>query len=377
MGVRSGLPHSSKRALLICIDGCDPDYIKRSSVPNLRRLAREGMYIERGVSIVPTVTNVNNVSLITGVYPDIHGITSNCYYDRDSGKEVYMESAEFIRVKTIFEKVNKLGLRTALLTSKEKLLTLLRRGAETMLSAENPPQWVVKEVGVQPNIYSSEVNIWLFEALLSVIQRFELNFVYLATTDYIMHKYSPEDSEAQEHMAAIDTGIGKLIDLFPDALFCVTADHGMAEKEKTVNLEAILKNHGIRSIVIPTVKDKYVPHHSNLSGSAYVYLLNRQDRVRAYEILRQTEGVEEVLTNTESARYHLPVEYTGDLFVLGEEDYVFGRIDDIERKKVDQLRSHGSLHEREVPIFCGRILERRVTENKELATVILDYLSEP
>lgn len=376
MEVRSGLPHSSKRAFLICIDGCDPDYIKRSSVPNLRRLARRGTYIEEGISMVPTVTNVNNVSLITGAYPDKHGITSNCYYDMDSGKEVYMESAEFIKTETIFEKVKKFGIRTCLLTSKEKLLTLLRKGAETTLSAENPPQWVVKEVGPQPNIYSSEVNIWLFEALLSVIQRCEPNFIYLATTDYTMHKHPPEDPEAQEHMAAIDAGIGKLIDLFPDAFFCVTADHGMAEKEKVVNLEATLKNHGIRSMIIPTVKDKYIPHHSNLSGSAYVYLLDRQDRSRAYEILHHTEGVEEILANTEIVRYHLSAERTGDFFVLGEEAYVFGRIDGSERKKVSQVRSHGSLHEREVPIFCGRIPEKHFTENRELATVILSYLSE-
>jgi phosphonoacetate hydrolase len=368
--------HSSRKAFLICIDGCDPDYIRRSSVPNLRRLAREGTYIEHGNAMVPTVTNVNNVSLITGVYPEAHGITSNCYYDRDSGKEVYMESTEFIKVETVFEKISKLGLKTSLLTSKEKLLTLLRRGADTMLSAENPPQWLVDEVGVPPNIYSSEVNVWLFKALSSVVKKFEPNFVYLATTDYIMHKHPPEDAEAQEHMTAIDAGIGRLMDAFPGALFCVTADHGMNEKREVVNLEAVLKNNGVSSVVIPTVKDRYVPHHSNLSGSAYVYLLNRQDQMRAGKILQEAEGVEEVLTNVEAAKYHLPVGNTGDFFVLGEGDYVFGRMDDDERKRIDQLRSHGSLHEREIPIFCGKIIEKRIIENRGLTALILDCLSE-
>lgn len=231
MKVHGKSQRPGKKALLICLDGCGPDYIRRSDVPNIRQLCKEGVYVDNGLSMVPTVTNVNNVSLITGVYPEGHGITSNCYYDRYAMREVYMESPSFITVETFFEKAAKLQLSTALLTVKDKLRTLLSRGAQVSISAENPPPWIIEDVGEPPSIYSIDVDAWLFDALQVVLRDIEPDFTYVATTDYAMHRYSPEDQESRNHMALIDAHIGGLVERLKDYLICVTSDHGMSDKE--------------------------------------------------------------------------------------------------------------------------------------------------
>ena len=368
-----------RRAVLICLDGCSPDYIRQSTVPNIRRLASEGYSTLSGLAMVPTVTNVNNVSLITGVYPQEHGITSNCYYDRGRGEEVYMESPSSITAPTIFEELARRGGKTsALLSAKDKLCSLLNKGPETVFSAENPPDWIVKEIGKPPSIYSIDVNPWLLKALRVVLEKNDPDFIYVGTTDYVGHKYAPEEDEAQRHMALVDEEIGLLSESLGDSLLCISADHGMLAKTRAVNLRVALEMAGTKSRVIPTVKDKYVVHHSNLSGSAYVYLIGQNPDKDVLSIFADIEGVERALTAEEAAgEYHLPVCRLGDYLVLGDKYTVFGEASEEVVSDVT-IRSHGSLNEREVPMIVhgGDQEATGPVENKDMARVVLDYLSQ-
>jgi len=369
-----------RKALIICLDGCGPEYIQGSDVPNIRKLCKDGYYVERGYSIVPTVTNVNNVSVITGAYPEEHGITTNFHYERSSRQEIYMESPDFIITETIFQMATERKLKCALLTSKDKLCALLSRGAQVAFSAESPPEWMVRKIGPPPHIYSIEVNVWLLKAGQAIIKELDPDLLYLATTDYAMHKYRPEDSESKQSMQLIDQCIGDLAKSFGDAeetLLCITADHGMSDKMKAVNLEAILREAGIKTKVLPTVKDKYMLHHSGLGGSAHVYLEDQGDMGKANDMILNTEGVEEVLDRGKAAeRYHLHYDRTGDLFVLGKKDYVFGYVEGFDFLDV-KIRSHGSLHEQKVPIivYGGDSFKRnKITENRELGNLVIEHL---
>lgn len=368
-----------RRAIIICLDGCGPEYIQRSDVPNIRKLCKDGYFVERGRSIVPTVTNVNNVSIITGVYPEEHGITTNFHYDKSSGQEIYMESPDFIMTKTIFQMATENQHKSALLTSKDKLRTLLGRGAQVAFSAESPPEWMVRKIGPPPHIYSIEVNAWLFKAGQAIIEEQDPDLLYLTTTDYAMHKYRPGDSESKQSMQMIDQCIGDLARSFGDGdetLLCITADHGMSDKKRAVNLEAILREAGVKARVLPTVKDRYMLHHSGLSGSAHVYLEDQKDMRKATDLILRTEGVEEVLDRGEAAkRYHLHYDRTGDLFVLGKKDYALGYVEGYDFLDV-KMRSHGSLHEQRVPIiiYGGSFKGNEITENRELGNLVIEHL---
>lgn len=365
-----------RAAAVVCVDGLGPEYV--GSPPP--RIAAGG-YSAIARSMVPSVTNVNNVSILTGEYPDRHGITSNYFFDRRTGREVYMESPEFIRTESVLEWARNRGYKTALITSKDKLRLLLSRGAVISFSAERPPGWLKRELGAPPSIYSVDVDIWLMRASVETAAAEKPDLVYIATTDYAMHMYGPRDSEARRHAEGIWRGISDLMEVYEtmgrELLLCVTADHGMSRKSRAVNLELVLREHGIDSRMNTIIADRYVRHHSNLGGAVYIYLERGEDLWRALEILEDTEGVEAALTGRQASRlFHLDEERIGDLLVLGEREYVFGPVD--EEVKEVSMRSHGSLHEAYVPIMINRPIPEASDmprENKDLARIVMSWLA--
>ena len=358
------------KALIVCLDGCDPEYIK-GDLPNFSRLERSF-----GLAVVPTTTNVNAVSIVTGKYPKDHGITSNFYYDKRLKRAYYMESPDFILAESIFERASRMGLRSAMVTAKEKLRKLLSRGVDLSFSAEAPAGWIVDEVGPPPSIYSAEVNSWLFASFLEVLKGFNPDLSLLMTTDYVMHKFPPRSEEARRSMEALDRWLGRLIDYLEsqseEFLLFLTADHGMSEKSRGIDPEKLLRSEGIEALSVPIIRDRYVLHHSNLGGASYIYLREDEEVDRALEVLSSVDGVEEALSREEAVSlYNLHPDRIGDIFLLGEEDVVFGKGEG-EFFQVN-LRSHGSLHEREIPIFSygGPF---NVKENKDIAPLVLDWL---
>ena len=343
--------------IIVLIDGFDPEYLDACPAPNLSDMARRGFRVD-GHGMTPSVTNVNNVSLVTGSYPELHGITSNYWLDRQRGEEFYMESGEFLRAETMFQRAAAMGLRSLLVTAKDKLRRLLSEGATVSISSEDPPGWVVAGVGEPPPIYSLEVNRWVLDAGRYAMSREPFDLVYLTTTDYAMHTYGPQHSESARHVALLDEGLGAIMDSSlrsndGGARMLVTADHGMSDKSRMLHLPGELARYGIRARAVPVIKDRYVVHHSNLGGSIYVHLDNSADLNDALDTLRNLDGVDDALPVEEAAqRFRLMPERMGDILALADSATVFG--DPAEVAIPPDLRSHGSAHETTVPIIgCG------------------------
>ena len=358
----------------ICIDGFDPEYLEACDTPNLRRLSQRG-FLKIGRSIMPSVTNVNNVSLVTSSYPAVHGISSNYRLVRETGQEIYMEAGEYILAETMFQRARRQGRSSILVTSKDKLRTLLGDGATVTVSSERPPTWVVEGVGPPPQIYSLEVNGWVIRAGSYILSQRPADIVYLTTTDYAMHTYAPEEPESQRHMTILDDAIGDLIDAHPDVTLLLTADHGMSAKTRMVDLRGALGRYGIAANPVPIIKDRYVVHHSNLGGCIFVYLddLSATTAARAVEILRDTPGVEEALLREEAAaRFKLHYDRIGDIVVTGEPDAVFGDPSEVEMPP--RLRSHASEHEREVPLlgYNGDFEGFSFEENRDIGRYVFE-----
>ena len=92
--------------VVVCIDGSEPGYIERAIeqglAPNLDRLMRTGANL-LAKSVIPSFTNPNNISIITGAPPAVHGIAGNYFYDREAGVEVMMNDVRFMRADTILK----------------------------------------------------------------------------------------------------------------------------------------------------------------------------------------------------------------------------------------------------------------------------------
>lgn len=338
-----------RKVLVVCIDGCDPEYLATSSTPTLDAVAAAG-FGTLGKSVMPSVTNVNNTSILTGAFPEEHGITSNYWFDRATGEGDYVESASDVRVPTVLARAEANGMSTVMLTAKAKLLRLLGSGAGAVYAGEEPPAFLVDRLGQPGHIYSADVNVWLFKAAREVLRSSDPDLMYLSTTDYVQHKYAPDEEEAQRHLADLDEVLGQIIDDDPDREVYVTADHGMRAKTLGLDLVKAVGAPAGAVTFLPIIRDKYVAHHDNLSGAAFLFCRDDSTRELVRERLASVPEVQEVHGNQEAAAlFRFPRDRTGDFFVLGGADVVFGEFD-AERVPVS-VRSHGSLHETTVPIF--------------------------
>ncbi len=322
-------------------------------MPTLKRWAESGVFAAvRGV--MPSVTNANNASICCGAWPSEHGVVGNSFLDPASGREDYLERAELVLRPTLFERAHAAGVRSALLTSKRKTTALLGRGADILLAAEAPPPDTVRRLGAAPPIYSAEINHWLFRAAIDLLKtRPEIGCLYLHTTDYPMHAWPPDAAESMRHLASLDALLAEAAAAAPDAAVLLSADHGMNYKTRCWDLEKALAARGVPiRLAISAERDRYLRHHRGMGGTSWVYLNAPGDAGRVTGALLSLPGVEHVLAREDAARdLRLMPERIGDLVVLGDKETVFGTLETKSETLASDYRSHGSLHERDVPLI--------------------------
>lgn len=365
---------------VICLDGSADEYLDtalaQGRMPNLARLSRDGW---RGMAraAMPTFTNVNNSSIVTGVQPSVHGIGGNFFFDTATGQEVMMNSAKYLRVQTLFPSAQKAGRKVAVVTAKEKLRDifasgLIREGG-IAFSTEKAATAVLETHGIadvealcgpQPEIYSGEASVYVLRAGVALLMAGRADFLYLSTTDYMQHKHAPHEPEVVDFYAAIDAEIGKLLAL--GAIVGITADHGMNDKQtktgepKVIYLETELEaafGPGFR-VILP-ITDPYVVHHGALGSFAQVHVPEGADVRAIQQWLLGREGISECHDRTTAARLmELPEDRMGDLVVASGKDVVLGRSPAWHDLKsiAGPLRSHGGRYEEMVPLLFSEPL---------------------
>jgi phosphonoacetate hydrolase len=190
------------------------------------------------------------------------------------------------------------------------------------------------------------------------------DFLYLSTTDYIQHKFAPEDGSALDFYAAVDVELGRL--LKSGAVVGVTADHGMNAKQKAdgspnvIYLEtALVEKFGKGFRVILPITDPYVAHHGALGSFAQVHLPAGARAEVIQNHIRELPGVTEVLDrHTASRLMELPADRMGDMVVCAGRDVVLGRTPQWHDLKALEggLRSHGGRYEEMVPFLLSHPL---------------------
>jgi len=359
----------------ICLDGTGRDYFDAAApvMPKLRKILARGGQGEVQ-SVIPSLTNPNNVAIVTGVTPNRNGICGNYYYDAERGAEVMMNDPAYLRVPTILSAFSTAGRSVAVVTTKDKLRRLLGKDmAGICFSVEFADQANVRENGIgdvvamvgrpAPGIYDPEISLYCLEAGIRLLERGGIDLLYLSTTDYVQHKHRPGSADANAFLARLDELLGRLDEL--GVILGATADHGMNDKinpdgsPRIRFIETLLKQEGLEARVILPITDPYVVHHGALGSYATVYI-DRSHVAAATAALRRVDGIELVLTGAEAAaHFHLPPDRIGDLVLLADRSTVLGRTPewhDLSAVK-SGLRSHGGLHERTVPLICNRALK--------------------
>lgn len=385
----------TRRTLGICADGTAPAYLEdaleRGLMPNLAAAIARGGRLLIGRAQVPTLTNVNNASIVTGVSAGVHGIVGNHYLDRD-GREKQLTDPVALRADTILAAARRAGVGVVAVTAKDKLRRLLGAGTVPAISAELADQLTLEglegltgaEVVGEPNpgIYDPALSLYAIDLAVGLAQRLRADLVYCSLTDFVQHKAEPGELIADDLYSGLDRRLGEL--LAAGWLVGIVADHGMNAKmsaDGTPNvryLEDALEEAGIGSArVLLPITDPYVVHHGALGSVAFVYTdVTERDRARA--ALAGLRGVEAVLDREAAARvFELPPDRIGDLVVCADAATALGKSEsehDLSRVG-PTLRSHGGLHEQDVPmVVCDPLasVPERDLRNADLYDLLLN-----
>ena len=363
--------------VVVCVDGCEPDYVNQAiaagSAPWMASLNGRGTCLTADC-VVPSFTNPNNLSIVTGRPPSVHGICGNYFFDADAGAEVMMNDPKYLRTGTILAAFADAGAKVAVVTAKDKLRALLgHRLRGVCFSAEHADQVTVEANGIAdalslagmpvPSVYSAELSEFVFAAGCALLERDRPDIMYLSTTDYVQHKSAPGAPDANAFYAMMDKYLARMDAL--GAVIALTADHGMSPKTdaagrpRVLYLQQVLDEElgeAVARVILP-ITDPYVVHHGALGSFATVYAPDEASVPGWIERIRQVPGMESVLSRKDAAaRFELPPDRIGDIVVVSEQSTVIGTSasrHDLSALEVP-LRSHGGVSEQRVPLICNR-----------------------
>ena len=365
--------------VVVCIDGCEPDYLtevaKSGVAPYLSRIMAQGANLLSDC-IVPSFTNPNNLSIVTGVPPAVHGICGNYFYDREQNAEVMMNDPKYLRTGTILADFAAAGAKVAVVTAKDKLRTLLgHKMSGICFSSEKANQVTLAEHGIEdvmtmvgkplPSVYSADLSEFVFAAGVKLMERYRPDLMYLSTTDYVQHKAAPGSQAANDFYQMMDGYLAALDAL--GATIILTADHGMNDKHDASGAPNVIYLQDLldewfgaeKARVILPITDPYVVHHGALGSFATVYAPDSATATEWIARIKELDGIEVVYTREEAARqFELPPDRIGDIVVVSTRHVVIGTAKhkhDLSGLDVP-LRSHGGISEQRVPIVCSRPL---------------------
>ena len=386
--------------VVICVDGSEPDYhekaIAAGAMPFLAEALDRGTAL-RADCVVPSFTNPNNLSIVTGAPPAVHGISGNYFLDPETGEEVMMNEPRFLRAETILAAFSKAGAKVGIVTAKDKLRGLLGEGAAGAIcfSAEKADKTTEAENGIAdalgfvglplPSVYSAALSEFVFAAGVRLLETRRPDLLYLSTTDYVQHKHAPGTDEANRFYGMVDSYLARLDAL--GATIAITADHGMnaktdaAGRPRIIYLQDTLDDWlgaGGGRVILP-ITDPYVVHHGALGSFATVYLPEEKAEATLARIAA-LPGIERALTRAAACReFELPPDRVGDLVVVSERSVVLGT--SATRHDLSALdaplRSHGGLSEQRVPLLLNRRLRgplpHRRLRNFDIFDVALNH----
>jgi phosphonoacetate hydrolase len=399
-------------AVVVCFDGCDPAYIEAASaagaIPAIDRMRREG-FSALALAAMPTFTNPNNVSIVCGVPPAVHGVSGNFYLDRESGAEIMMVDATPMRAPTLLAAFSQAGAKVAVVTAKDKLRKAL--GHELLdgivFSAERADEATEAENGISdigelvgrgaPNQYSADLSLFVLDAGIRLIEMHRPNLTYLSLSDYVQHKHAPDAPEALHFMGEVDQRLMKILAL--GARLGIVADHGMSDMAMSdmamsdmamsdmgtsdmatanaapnvVYLGDLLDatfGAGAARVICP-ITDPFVRHHGALGGFVRVHLQRPGlSRSEVLDVIRQVPGVAMAAPREEAClRFDLPADREGDIAVVARKGIALGaraRDHDLSQLSGERLRSHGGLEEQVVPFILSHPLKDNVSARLQL-----------
>lgn len=291
--------------VMVSIDGFRYDYAEKYGAKNLLDMAENGSSVRRLIPSFPSKTFPNHYTLVTGLYPENHGLVSNSFYD-PSKKESYaiakrsaVEDGSWYGGIPLWNLAQKQGMCAA---------SYYWVGPEANINGLHPKYYYPYLKSAPYPYRVQRVKEWL-----SLPEAVRPHFVtlYFSLVDSQGHTYGPDAKETEEAVLYVDEQIGALrkaikeLDL-PITLI-VTADHGMSELSQYINIHDYVQLE----------KDQF------FSGPvAMIYTKNEVEKQELFDRLVKEKGFETYKKEMVPAYLHYQKsDKIGDLVLITQPPY--------------------------------------------------------
>jgi predicted AlkP superfamily pyrophosphatase or phosphodiesterase len=231
--------------VLISLDGFKPEYLNRNSSPNLNQLAENGAIAKGLISTFPSVTFPNHYSIVTGLYPDHHGIVNNTMFDSQIKEVFKLSSREAVTNPAWWSDAKPIWV--SVIEQDKKASTLFWPGTETKINQIQPNDWLNYDHNMSSTARVDQLLTWLNRPNNS---RADFATLYFSEVDSAGHSYGPNSKEVNQAVSNVDMAIGRFITglknigLNQKTTFIIVADHGMSEvpKDNWLEISSVLKD---------------------------------------------------------------------------------------------------------------------------------------
>lgn len=228
---------------------------------------------------------------------------------------------------------------------------------------ENALEWLGME---KPGMYSMELSLFVLEAGIKLLQERRPDLLYLSLTDWVQHKWSPQEADARRFYQKLDDCVGRLAAL--GATVALTADHGMSDKSNEAGEPNVIWLQDIldakfgkdETVVICPITDAFVGHHGSLGGFVRVWSRGKVSARQIIDHIAGIDGIELALDREAVCRmFDMPPDREGDVAVISRQDVCIGASagnHDLSGLKGHRLRTHGGVSEAKVPFIVNKPL---------------------
>jgi len=257
--------------ILISFDGFRADYLDRHLTPTLEALAADGVRAQAMRPSFPTLTFPNHYTLVTGLYPDHHGIVNNRMTDPASGARfVYNDpkttaDPAWWNGEPLWVSVEKQGRHAG---------TMFWPGSDVAIGGVRPSHWMPFDGKMTPDQRVDQLLQWID---LPAAQRPIFYTLYFEQVDHAGHDQGPDSDEVDHALRDVDAALARLVDglkqrhLFERTNLVIVADHGMTatSHDRVIYLDDLIAlddvdvvNYGILAGINP------VAGHDSAAGEA-------------------------------------------------------------------------------------------------------------
>ena len=219
--------------LLISLDGFRWDYLEKADTPNLDRLVSTGVKARALIPVFPTKTFPNHYTIVTGLYPENHGIIANTMFDPAYGDTFRLSKPEAVSDGRWYD-----GEPLWVTAEKQDRIsaTLFWPGSEAEIEGVRPTYWYEYDHDLPHADRINQVLAWLD---LPPDRRPTFITLYFPDTDDQGGRFGPDSQELATAVARVDSTLGSLFEglmergLMEEINIIVASDHGMAAIDST------------------------------------------------------------------------------------------------------------------------------------------------